>query len=757
MKTYLIRTSSITAASLAAAALLVLHPASAFGYAENAQDFTYQGQLLDNTNLPLLDPSVVFILSIYDPGKICLLYEETQTVSTASTQGIYSISVGSVTGSAKRTGNDPGLRMANVFRNDGSQIRAAGTHCTNGYTPAARDVRVLEVRITPSSTGTQVTLSPDEIIDAAPQSWSAETFQGIPLGNFIRLSGSDAVIPTGNGLKVNGAEVIDSNGNWIGLPSGLIGPTGTTGAAGATGPAGPIGPSGAAGATGAAGTQGPTGATGAGGATGNTGATGSNGPTGAIGPIGTAGAMGIVGATGSTGLNGSTGAAGPTGSIGPGGANGNTGPAGITGTAGANGAIGATGANGSAGATGAAGSTGAAGATGANGPVGSTGSTGATGSTGSTGATGANGSVGPTGATGATGANGSVGQTGSAGAIGPTGNTGATGATGATITGATGATGPAGATGATGTSQWTISGTTAYYTTGKVGIGTTTPSIYKLDVVGGGITLTDTQTDSTPPSLYLNGGLPAGTTRGDLQISPSLGGNVTTATGISIKSPTANSYTMTSYVGITLDGITGLGSGTNKGTEIAGISASTNNYSIYSSATAQSYLSGSLGIGVTGSAYKLAVNGDLNISTGNAFKIAGTSICTSSGCTASSDRRLKENISSLENPLEKILQLQGVQYDWKDKQWFSERHQIGLIAQDVETIYPEAVVTDSDTGLKAIAYDHLIAPVIEAIKNLNEQVTRLFGDDERQAKAIQTLKAESADMNARMDKLEKAL
>jgi hypothetical protein len=293
MRTHLIRISSITAATL------VLNATSAFGYAENAQNFTYQGQLVDNTNSPLLDPGVVFVLSIYDPSKTCLLYEETQTISTSSTNGIYSIPVGSATVAAKRTVNDPGLRMATVFRNDGTQIRAAGPHCSSGYTPAARDIRLLQVKITPSTSGAPFVLSPDEIIDASSQSWSAETFQGIPLGNFIQLSGSDAVIPIGNGLKVNGAEVINSNGYWIGSPSGLVGPTGVTGTVGAGGAAGPAGAMGTTGSAGATGASGVIGTTGAGGAIGATGATGVAGPTGASGTNGAPGTTGPMGSTGS--------------------------------------------------------------------------------------------------------------------------------------------------------------------------------------------------------------------------------------------------------------------------------------------------------------------------------------------------------------------------------------------------------------------------------------------------------------------------
>lgn len=791
MTKYLIRISSITAAAL------MLISSSAFGYAESPQSFTYQGQLLDNTNSPLLDPSIVFVLSIYDPGKTCLLYEETQTISTSSTRGIYSISVGSITGAAKRTINDPGLGMAAVFRNDGSQVRAAGVNCSSGYTPIAHDIRILQVKITPSTTGSQAILSPDQIIDSAPQSWSAETFQGITLGNFIQLSGSDAVIPIGNGLKVNGAEIINSAGHWIGSPSGLMGSTGATGTAGANGATGNTGPAGTTGTAGATGTAGILGATGSGGAAGSTGATGATGPTGApgtngiagstgptgvtgntgstgntgaAGPNGATGAAGPTGAAGASGAGGATGAIGPTGSVGstgtPGGAGpvgttgstGNTGATGATGTNGTNGATGPTGAAGAAGSAGAIGATGAAGTNGMNGATGAPGAAGANGSTGNIGATGAAGTNGATGATGATGTAGANGSAGSAGTTGAAGANGATGATGVGAPGATGATGATGAIGGTGTSQWTNSGTIEYYTTGKAGIGTTTPnSSYKLDVVGGGITLTNTQTDSTDPSFYSNDGLLAGTTKYNIQIAPSLGGNVTTAKGIAISSPTANTYTMTGYRGLVTDSTPGLGSGTNKGLEIVNVAAGSNNYSIYSSAAAQSYFNGNVGIGGSGSTYKLNVTGDVNLSTGNTFNIAGTSICSSSGCTSSSDRRLKENITSLEDPLEKILRLQSVQYDWKDKQWFSDQHQIGLIAQDVEMIYPEVVVTDPDTGLKAIAYDHLIAPVIEAIKSLNEQITYLFAKDESQAQSLKTLKSESDDINTRMKKIESAL
>jgi trimeric autotransporter adhesin len=77
-----------------------------------------------------------------------------------------------------------------------------------------------------------------------------------------------------------------------------------------------------------------------------------------------------------------------------------------------------------------------------------------------------------------------------------------------------------------------------------------------------------------------------------------------------------------------------------------------------------------------------------------------------------SDRRLKENIATLPDALEKILGLRGVYFDWKR----DGKGEIGLIAQEVEDIYPDLVITDKKSGLKAVKYGNIVAPLIEAIK-----------------------------------------
>jgi hypothetical protein len=90
-------------------------------------------------------------------------------------------------------------------------------------------------------------------------------------------------------ISIAGSAVVNSSGQWVGDPTGLVGPQGpqgATGAQGATGVAGPTGPQGATGAQGATGVAGPTGPQGPQGATGAQGATGVAGPTGPQGPQG---------------------------------------------------------------------------------------------------------------------------------------------------------------------------------------------------------------------------------------------------------------------------------------------------------------------------------------------------------------------------------------------------------------------------------------------------------------------------------------
>jgi len=96
-----------------------------------------------------------------------------------------------------------------------------------------------------------------------------------------------------------------------------------------------------------------------------------------------------------------------------------------------------------------------------------------------------------------------------------------------------------------------------------------------------------------------------------------------------------------------------------------------------------------------------------------------------------SDQRAKTNVSKLENSLDKVLNLNGVSFDWNPdtvpQRAKEESRQIGLIAQDVEKIVPEVVteIPAENQILKSIKYENLTALLIEAIKEQQEQINSL--------------------------------
>ena len=92
---------------------------------------------------------------------------------------------------------------------------------------------------------------------------------------------------------------------------------------------------------------------------------------------------------------------------------------------------------------------------------------------------------------------------------------------------------------------------------------------------------------------------------------------------------------------------------------------------------------------------------------------------------ASSDIRLKENLSKIDNSLEKLLKISGYEYHWNKiaQEMYPERtmQDVGVIAQEVKEIVPSAVVERED-GYLAVRYDKLIPLLIEAVKALKAEI-----------------------------------
>tara|TARA_R110002020_G_scaffold3527_1_gene15729 strand:+ start:1185 stop:2243 length:1059 start_codon:yes stop_codon:yes gene_type:complete len=136
----------------------------------------------------------------------------------------------------------------------------------------------------------------------------------------------------------------------------------------------------------------------------------------------------------------------------------------------------------------------------------------------------------------------------------------------------------------------------------------------------------------------------------------------------------------------------------------------------------------------------------LSLDTGNDVQFDSFGVATAASGTSgeiratnditafySSDVSLKENIHNISSPMDKVQNLNGVLFDWKqsfidskggEDGYFVRKTDVGVIAQDVEKVLPEVVGTRPD-GVKAVKYDRLCALLIECVKDLQTQVNDL--------------------------------
>ena len=92
---------------------------------------------------------------------------------------------------------------------------------------------------------------------------------------------------------------------------------------------------------------------------------------------------------------------------------------------------------------------------------------------------------------------------------------------------------------------------------------------------------------------------------------------------------------------------------------------------------------------------------------------------------ASSDNRLKDNVENISDPILKLKQLNGVEFDWNSKAYdHLSGHDVGVLAQDVQNVIPEAVKTRDD-GMLAVRYEKMIPLLIECIKDQQIQIDQL--------------------------------
>ncbi|MCK5764949.1 MAG: tail fiber domain-containing protein [Bacteroidales bacterium] len=117
----------------------------------------------------------------------------------------------------------------------------------------------------------------------------------------------------------------------------------------------------------------------------------------------------------------------------------------------------------------------------------------------------------------------------------------------------------------------------------------------------------------------------------------------------------------------------------------------------------------------------------------------------------SAHEQAKDNITVLENPLEKIMKIDGVRYIFNHEQLKNmpeqiqleyQRPQIGFLAENVEPVYPELVVYNKETGKSSISYTRMVPVLLEAIKQQQRQIVMLQDVVASQEKDLIILKNE---------------
>ena len=121
--------------------------------------------------------------------------------------------------------------------------------------------------------------------------------------------------------------------------------------------------------------------------------------------------------------------------------------------------------------------------------------------------------------------------------------------------------------------------------------------------------------------------------------------------------------------------------------------------------------------------------------------------------TGVSDERLKENISDLPRGLDAVLRMRPVRFQWKDKQAYGDRWEVGFIAQEMISCVPEAVWRDND-GTYGLDYSKLIAVVVGAIQELFDDRTWLARRVQELEDRAQKAEDKLAQLEARLSSLE---
>lgn len=254
---------------------------------------------------------------------------------------------------------------------------------------------------------------------------------------------------------------------------------------------------------------------------------------------------------------------------------------------------------------------------------------------------------------------------------------------------------------------WTVSGPDIYFNTGNVGIGTNTPNtqleiaeenahaIFTMSTYSSNYNHTSVLAlqKATGNSMAPNSAA-YGDQLGQIRFNGHNGSVFNAAA--TIESYSAGSYSMSSTPSDLLFKTTQVGS-------------------VVPTERMRIDQMGNVGIGTTAPGAKLQVGsyGDGSMAMANSWSML-------------SDKRLKKNFQKIPHVLEKLESISGYYYNWKTGK--DQSRKLGVMAQEIEKVFPEVVAQGKD-GIKSVSYGHLVAPVIEGVKDLNAKIKSLEAEN----------------------------
>lgn len=239
---------------------------------------------------------------------------------------------------------------------------------------------------------------------------------------------------------------------------------------------------------------------------------------------------------------------------------------------------------------------------------------------------------------------------------------------------------------------------------------------------------------------YFNNSVGIGANNTDTSVPLKLSSTSTTRTALTIENPSSSNTYVIQTVG-------------------SGITGRAGNFEIWNTGLSNASLTitsdGNVGIG-TGSeapSQKLDVNGNARFRAIGSGAYSGVVNRMMDGTltTATSDIRMKDNVTTLKNSLRKVMGLRGISFTWKSQPDMGIK--IGFIAQEVEQIFPELVFTNEVDGYKGVNYAEMSAVLVEAIK---EQQT-VIEKQQEEINSLKTITKEIESLKADIEALKKML